>query len=187
MSVIQHVRRQLDAYLRMHPEDEKRLQALIFQIEDDPTSLLSRSCMRGHVTTTGIVLSPDLTCILEVEHRALGRWLPPGGHYEAPGTLFASACREPVEETGVRGLKPFRNGFQIPLDVDTHPIPANPAKGEGAHLHHDFAYLLVAGDTFGLIPQEEEVGGVQWTPIGQYAARGERSSRISERIEDMKA
>lgn len=187
MSVIQHVRRQLEAYLHDRPKDAPRLAALVIQMEDDPASLLSRSCMRGHITTTGIVLSPDMGHVLEIEHLILGRWLLPGGHYEPPGTLFASACREPVEETGVRGLKPFRSGFQIPLDVDTHPIPANPSRGEGDHLHHDFAYLLVAGDTKGLVPQEGEIKGIRWTDLGKYATGDARSSRIAKRIGDMKA
>lgn len=185
MSIVQHITRQTAAYLRNHPADEARLGEFLAQLREDPTSLLSRKCMRGHITTSGIVLSPDLTSILEIEHIALGRWLQPGGHYEAPGTLFASACREPVEETGVRGLKPLVPGRQIPVDIDTHPIPANPAKGEGEHLHHDFAYVMVAGDTEGLTAQEDEVSGVRWTRIADFARRDGRAERLAARIQGM--
>lgn len=185
MSIAQHVERQVDAYLTRHPGDRIRLSALLSQMKEAPESLLSRKCMRGHITTSGIVLDPGLRRILEISHIALGRWLQPGGHYEAPGTLFASACREPVEETGVRGLKPLIPGRQIPLDIDTHPIPANPAKNEGAHFHHDFAYVMVAGETEGLVPQEDEVAGVRWTLIDDFAQRDERAALIAAKVKEL--
>lgn len=183
MSIAQHVERQVGAYLGRHPEDRTRLTALLSQMREEPESLLSRKCMRGHITTSGIVLDPTLRRILEISHIALGRWLQPGGHYEAPGTLFANACREPVEETGVRGLRPLISGRQMPLDIDTHPIPANPAKDEGAHFHHDFAYAMVAGDTEGLVAQEDEVSGIRWTPIADFARRDARAALIAHRLQ----
>ena len=41
-------------------------------------------------------------------------------------------------------------------------IPANPAKDEGAHMHHDFLYLFRGDATAPLSPQWEEVRGVRW-------------------------
>ena len=34
------------------------------------------------------------------------------------------------------------NGFLHPIDIDLHEIPANPKKGEGAHLHIDLLFVL---------------------------------------------
>jgi hypothetical protein len=55
----------------------------------------------GHVTCTGLVLSPDKSKILLVHHRRLDRWLLPGGHCESgdPG-VESVAEREVIEETG---------------------------------------------------------------------------------------
>ena len=187
MSAIRHVGRQIDAYLNDVPGARIRLSGLVAHYEDDPASLLDRRCMRGHVTTSAITATDDLSHVLEILHRALGRWLQPGGHYEPPGTLFANAVREDVEETGVRGLRPFRTGRQRPLDVDTHPIPANPARNEGAHVHHDFAYLLTAPREQDFALQEDEVAGVRWTRIEDFARRDERAERIVGRMRDMGA
>lgn len=57
-----------------------------------------------------------------------------------------SAFREVLEETGVADVVPYRSTVTnaIPLDVDSHHIPANPRKNEGAHVHHDFLYLAVS-------------------------------------------
>jgi hypothetical protein len=48
------------------------------------------------------------------------------------------------------------------IDIDSHAIPANPAKGEGAHVHHDFLYLFRGDASAPLSPQWEEVREVRW-------------------------
>lgn len=99
--------------------DEMRKQALatlgrherIFQREPRLTRLrdllassedcFARSNRRGHITTSAAVLSPDLKRMLLIHHRHFNCWLPPGGHYEGPGSLWDSAAREVAEETGI--------------------------------------------------------------------------------------
>jgi len=187
-------------YLADHPAEARGLDELRIRLRDDAAAL-QRSNMHGHVTTSALVLDATLTHALFVHHRALGRWLQPGGHYEPPGSLWDSACREVAEETGVRRLAAFGSGAVPPLllDVDSHDIPPRPAKGEGAHRHHDFAYLAVAplgatravadgsarrldadargaarpGDgnaTFVPTPQLDEVLAVRWIPLAELAA-----------------
>ena len=89
--------------------------------------------MRGHLTTSALVLDPTLTRALVIHHRVFDVWLQPGGHYEPPGSLWDSACREVREETGVDAMTPFPSTVAAALlDIDTHPIPARAAKGEGS-------------------------------------------------------
>jgi 8-oxo-dGTP pyrophosphatase MutT (NUDIX family) len=158
-------------YLARWPAESRDLSALVAQLRDD-ARVLERSNMVGHVTTSALVLDASLTRALLVHHRALDRWLQPGGHYEPPGSLWTSACREVAEETGITALEPFAGGSPpiVPLDIDTHAIPARPAKGEDAHRHHDFAYLAVAASCDGLAPQVEEVLAVRWLPLADLAA-----------------
>jgi 8-oxo-dGTP pyrophosphatase MutT (NUDIX family) len=93
----------------------------------------------GHVTCTGVVLSPRRRRVLLVHHNRLNRWLLPGGHCETTDpTISSVAEREVVEETGA-GLIPR----SAPLvGVDVHPIPSN--RREPMHLHHDLIFAFQA-------------------------------------------
>src|SRR5690348_5839252 len=54
----------------------------------------------GHITGTGLVLSPEGKRVLLVHHARLDRWLLPGGHVEAQDVeIWDAARREVIEET----------------------------------------------------------------------------------------
>src|SRR6186713_1142021 len=94
-----------------------------------------RRCGASFATTmrssSALVLDPALTRALVIHHRVFDVWLQPGGHYEPPGSLWDSACREVREETGLDAMAPFPSTIDAALlDIDTHPIPARAAKGE---------------------------------------------------------
>lgn len=110
----------------------------------------------GHITCTGLVLSPDARCILLVHHRRLDRWLLPGGHVEADdATIWDAARREVIEETGA-GLAP--DAPPPLISVDVHGIPAG--RGEPYHLHHDLVFLFRAlGER---LSASEESRAVTW-------------------------
>ncbi|HET7038322.1 MAG TPA: NUDIX domain-containing protein [Gemmatimonadales bacterium] len=99
-----------------------------------------RSFAPGHVTASGLVLSPEGGRVLLVFHRRLGRWLQPGGHVEPLDTdIIGAARREVREETSVElddTVSPELVG------IDVHSIPAS--AGEPAHLHHDLVFRFVA-------------------------------------------
>ena len=79
--------------------------------------------------------------------------------------VSGSALREVAEETGVAGLRPHPAWTGLPLDIDSHPIPANPRKQEPAHWHHDYAYLAVADADAPLQAQQVEVHAAAWLPL----------------------
>lgn len=139
-----------------------RLRDLLASSED----CFARSNRRGHITTSAAVLSPDLKRMLLIHHRHFNRWLPPGGHYEGPGSLWDSAAREVAEETGISEiyLHPWCARFDVPISIRTQRVPARPVKNEGPHWHHDFRYLAVA-KTEELTPQLEEVYDARWVPL----------------------
>jgi 8-oxo-dGTP pyrophosphatase MutT (NUDIX family) len=159
----------LRRYHARFPGETARHPSLVAQI-GGAQDLFTRRNMTGHVTASATVLNRTGTKVLLVHHKVLGKWLPPGGHYEAPGSLWDSAIREVAEEAGLVGLEAhpwMRTHGGIPIDIDTHPIPANPHKAEGAHTHHDFCFLAVGDDGRTLSAQLAEVHDARWLPIGE--------------------
>lgn len=170
----------LARYIAEVPDAAARLDDLSLQLIEEPVQILDRSNMRGHLTASGLVMSPDMTEVLLIDHLVLQRLLPAGGHAEEGPTLQDDAVREIAEETGVRDIEPIGPS---PIDVDTHPIPANPRKGEGDHFHHDFMFAFVARSKEIPVPQIEEVASATWIPSD--AARADpRIDRSLRRLEE---
>ena len=96
----------------------------------------------GHFTASAFVLSPDEEKLLLILHGKLGLWLQPGGHIDPDDAdVHAAARREVVEETGIAASDLELLGTPL-LDLDIHPIPPNPKKGEPAHEHFDVRVLF---------------------------------------------
>jgi 8-oxo-dGTP pyrophosphatase MutT (NUDIX family) len=125
----------------------------------------------GHVTTSAIILSASGSETLLIRHRSLDRWLQPGGHYEAPESFSASALREAVEETGLRALRLDRwhDETGLPIDIDTHRIPARPDRSEPEHWHHDIRYLVRADPADPMEPDLAEVAAAGWHLVSALA------------------
>lgn len=166
------------AYGDRFPQERARFGLLRHQL-DAGEDLSVRSNSTGHLTSSAAVLNPEGTKILLIDHVFLKRCLTPGGHYEPPLTLLASALREVVEETGVTDVKPHRWTVihRVPLDIDSHEIPANPRKGEGPHVHHDFLFLAVAGEGAPPVAQLAEVHSAAWYPVGTIAKSDDARAR----------
>jgi 8-oxo-dGTP pyrophosphatase MutT (NUDIX family) len=161
----------LDGYARLFGLAEDGHGLLRSQIArgDD---IHSRRTFPGHVTTSAIILDRSGQRTLLIRHRSLGRWLQPGGHYEAPEDLPASALREAGEETGLRSLEvdPWHEASGLPVDIDTHAIPARPAWNEPAHFHHDIRYIVRARDGESLRPDLNEVDHAEWRSVSELGA-----------------
>jgi 8-oxo-dGTP pyrophosphatase MutT (NUDIX family) len=114
----------------------KSLELIRMLLECSPDPFSREQFAPGHITCSGLVLTPDARLLI-VHHRRLGRWLLPGGHVElSDATIDATATREVLEETGIS----VANGRLAGADV--HGIPA---KGrEPYHLHHDLLFRFRA-------------------------------------------
>jgi 8-oxo-dGTP pyrophosphatase MutT (NUDIX family) len=134
-----------------------------------PADAHLRSQLAGHLTGSGFVLDPARARLLLLHHVHLDRWLQPGGHSEGELAPRAIALREIEEETGLRpeDLSPFPD--ESILDVDVHPIPANPKKAEPAHVHLDLRYGFVARE--GAQPRiSEESHALRWVAFDELFA-----------------
>lgn len=177
------VRLLLDRYAEgfQVPEGEH---ALLRRQIDRGDDIHSRRTFPGHVTTSALVLDREGRRTLLIHHRALGRWLQPGGHYEPPDELAASALREAVEETGMSGLAvdPWHGNSGLPVDIDSHRIPARPERGEPEHWHHDIRFVVRAEGSASLRPDAAEVHGAEWRGLPDLERIAPRAVRNLRRL-----
>jgi 8-oxo-dGTP pyrophosphatase MutT (NUDIX family) len=136
-----------------------------------PPSTLSS---RASAASRSPVLVSAEGLVLQIEHKALRKWLLPGGHAEdSDASLLDAAQRELAEETGI-SPEQVEPASGVPLDIDVHMIPANDAKGEPGHPHFDFRFLF-RSTADAVVLQEEEVTDYGWTSPDKLTAEPLRS------------
>lgn len=162
-------------YVAHYPDEAGYLQSLETFI-DGNSQLISRKNFNGHITASGIVLSPDLSAMLMIKHNIIQKYFQPGGHVElSDESIIDANRREIAEETGINNLDIIQidsKNADTPFDIDIHLIPANPKKNEKAHFHHDFRYLFIANETT-LTPHNDEVSDCLWVPINHITEIGD--------------
>ena len=98
----------------------------------------SRATIDGHITASGLVIHDKK--VLLIFHPYIKEWFQPGGHIDDGESPPEAAIREVYEETGF--VCQLHGAGDEPIDINIHQIPANPNKGEGAHIHIDLLYRL---------------------------------------------
>ncbi|MFJ8754411.1 NUDIX hydrolase [Streptomyces sp. NPDC102441] len=176
----QHVRETLDAYLAQHPEDKEPLASLLQVLDEAGDAITSRKEFLGHVTAGAVLHRPDGR-VLTIEHRALSKWLLPGGHVEeADETLVGAALRELAEETGI-DADDVTLTVDLPVHVDAHIIPANSSKDEPEHLHFDFRFMFHT-TVDDIVLQEEEVTAASWQSADTLVSEPLRSRVLTTMV-----
>ncbi|MDP4505752.1 NUDIX hydrolase [Nonomuraea turcica] len=174
---MREVQETLLAYLAAYPDELHGLEAAVRAILDR-ADITPRSHLQGHVTCSVAAINPS-GLILEVHHRFLGLWLPPGGHLDPrDDSLLDAGLRELYEETGIRhtDTSPASAG---PVEVVLGDVPARPSRGEPAHWHLDFAFAVHVDAAPMLRPDASEIHDIRWTP-GRATTAGVRlSSRLA--------
>ena len=143
-------------------EAAKSRELVLALLAATPEPFSRRQFSPGHITCTGLVLSPRRDRILLVLHRRLQRWLLPGGHVEPDDPLIGDAGRrEVVEETGAIL---YADSAPRLVGVDVHGIP--PRRDEPFHLHHDLIFRFeAASEAFQV---SEEVREVAWCAAPEF-------------------
>ena len=161
--LIDDLNRALVDYADRFPQDRGVVEELR-ALQKEQAQITHRKEFRGHVTCSAICVADDGQ-VLMIHHRALDRWLFPGGHLEADdSSLRDAALRELMEETGISKVAlsaPADEFAAMPVHLDRHIIPENPAKAEPAHPHYDFGFIFV-GRTGAVAPQLAEVTDCAW-------------------------
>jgi len=134
----------------------------------------SRSTKQGHITASGLVIKGGKALL--IFHPYIKQWFQPGGHIDDGESPIDAAIREVYEETGI--LCESIDGQSNPIDIDLHEIPANPKKGESAHLHIDLLFILK------MIEEEESPEEIEkaWVPFNQITSP--RIKRALQKLQD---
>lgn len=174
----------ISRYLAQDAEPGEHLSLLRWQMAEGHP-LERRTTYPGHLTTSAIIVAPDLSATLLIDHLVLKRWLQPGGHYETAASFWQSAMREGVEETGLArlALHPWHAGHDRPFVVDSHDVPGKAARGERPHVHHDLQFVFVAPPDARLTAQLDEVAAARWHPITTLAEVSPRAFRRLARLQ----
>lgn len=162
----------LTQFLTANPSKALELTRLISQLSTGE-DVFNRKNMRGHITCSMLVVSPDRRKLLLIHHNIFNAWLPPGGHFELGAddeeSLYASARREVWEETGLQDVQEDPRMGSCPLDIHEIPVAPNPAKNEGDHFHLDFLFSAMA-EPHAVTLQEAEVSAAKWVTFEEALA-----------------
>ena len=93
---------EIESFVPLTEQEAEAKQELLKLVQKYDKEILSRECEAGHITCSGLVLSPDLKKTLMAYHliyQSVG-WL--GGHADGEEDLSGVAFREVQEETSVQ-------------------------------------------------------------------------------------
>lgn len=160
--------RQVDEYIEKYPEEKLRIEPFKkFVSSFDGDDLIDRQNFVGHLTASAFILNLEMNALLLLKHKALERWLQPGGHIDATDvSIIEAAFREAVEETGIERTNLALLDIAI-FDIDSHSIPANEKKKEPAHVHHDIRFLLKCKVSNEVLFDETESTAAQWVSFSE--------------------
>lgn len=161
------MKEQLTNYLRIFPDEENLLSSLKKQILKNQ-DIFSRRNFEGHITASGLIISPDKK-VLVVFHNKLQKFLQPVGHIEkADKNIIFSAMREVKEETNLNNIElcSWCLDNNSPIMIDTHKISKNKRKNESEHYHHDFMFIFITEEE-DITLNTNEVSNFWWASIDE--------------------
>lgn len=155
-------------------EIEFQKQMIDFITENDDFAL--RSNLIGQITGSAWIVNPEHTKALLIHHKKLNQWLQIGGHIEETDqTIEDTVLREIKEESGLTKLNLLSSSI---YDIDIHTIPQKNEVAE--HLHFDIRLLVEADENENLLPQNEEILGIQWYSLQEIRNLIKNSTSINQ-------
>jgi len=155
---------QIENFIPETSQEASAKQQLLKLIQKYNHKILLRDCEAGHITCSGLVLSPDMNKTLMAYHliyQSVG-WL--GGHADGDQDLSAVAFREVQEETSVSKLYFLTKKI---LSIDILPVPAHNKHGKPVpeHLHYNITYGLIAPENQEIADKPDENKNVRWIDL----------------------
>jgi 8-oxo-dGTP pyrophosphatase MutT (NUDIX family) len=123
-----------------------------------------RTNLKGHITGSALLLSPDMAKTLLTHHAFLNKWLQFGGHADGDPDIAGVALRETQEESGIDDVELLTPYI---VDIDVHEIPDRPERNEPAHIHYDIRYITRAKTVDFKISEESH--NLRWFDIDALA------------------
>ena len=166
-----NIKKIFEEYIEYYPEEKENLSKLELLLEhnkDNVDNLFNRKNFEGHITASGYIYCLSTNRLLLLEHKALNKFLQPGGHVESvDDEIIDSAKREILEETGISDIDNIglTDNYNVPFDINSHIIPKNDKKEEDEHYHHDFRYLFVIDKEEDVKLDFNESTGFKWVDI----------------------
>ncbi len=133
--------------------------AATMRFVEETSEPTARGTRTGHLTCSGVIMTPDGRHVLLTLHRKLGLWLQTGGHCEAGETLPEAALREASEESGLPGI----SIGEEPVDIDIHPVPC----GDRTLPHYDIRFAAVHSGPLGAERMSPESVRLAWFDTGE--------------------
>ena len=161
----------IEQYLDIFPQEKDKLESLVNLIkinENNYNNLFNRKNFIGHITASGFIYAKNDKKLLLLEHKALKKFLQPGGHVElVDNDIIDAAKREILEETGLKSLELVNISVNknVPFDINTHFIPENEKKKEKEHYHHDFRFLFAVDNAKDISIDLTESNNYKWIDI----------------------
>ncbi len=115
---------------------------------------------------TVYIFNPEGSQTLLINHRKLGRWVPPGGKIDPNEIPDVAAIREVKEETGldvklIGEIAPVPGGYIRPFGVQLNEVIP------GSKEHIDLIYIAVPIGNTKLQVCEREAADLKWFTIAE--------------------
>ena len=173
METSENIKSYYQDYISIYKDETDRLkQFKTFIDKTESDQLFDRKNFVGHITGSAIIFDYKNSKVLLIKHIILQRWLQPGGHIEkTDASILDGVYREIFEETNIAKddlmlISPIF-GKKFPIDIDSHPIPENPAKHEKQHFHHDLHYFFIyKGEKI-----TEESENLKWSDVSSLSSQ----------------
>ena len=152
--------RQIKKYRPFNEQEERdkaRMLTALSSVED----IFSRENELLHMTASAWVVNKDLTRVLMVYHNIYKSWSWLGGHADNDTDLLHVACKEVMEESGLKKVTPLSENI---YSLEILAVNGHFKKGcyVGGHLHYNITYLLEADDEDPIFANEMENSAVGW-------------------------
>ena len=151
------------AYEPVNEQEQVDKQAILQFIERND-DVLDRSNLIAHLTSSAIVLNPQMDKVLFIHHNIYNSWGWVGGHNDGNPNCLEVAIKEAKEETGVTNIVPYNDDI---LGIDIIHVSNHIKHGTFVpdHLHLNVTYLLIASEEDELVVNHQENSDVRWFPL----------------------